>query len=86
MEELKHSRNALETERLTVKQRVDEMDAKLGEKANAMLLVDENIQKKADKIDEKKVNISSSPTILCFNFFNFFLIFFFSWKFIKRTI
>lgn len=61
MEELKRSRNVLETERLTVKQRVDEMDAKLEEKRNAMLLVDENIQKKADKIDEKKVNISSSP-------------------------
>lgn len=55
MAELTRARDELEAERLIVKQRVDEMDAKIVEKRNAMKVVDKNIQNKADKITEKQV-------------------------------
>lgn len=52
---MKSSRDGLETERLTVTQRMDEMDAMIEEQRKAMMLVDENIHLKVGKIDDKKV-------------------------------
>lgn len=57
MEELLRARDAFEEKRLTVKGRVDEMEAAIGEKRKAMKFVNENIQNKNDKIADKQVTI-----------------------------
>lgn len=59
MEDLKKSNVRLEEELAPVKERVDEIEAAIQVKRNELKLIDENIQKKTDKIDQKQVKIHS---------------------------
>lgn len=57
MDDLKKSRVGLEEERLSVKEHCDEIEATIQVKRNELQVIDENIQKKNDKIDEKQVKL-----------------------------